>query len=199
MNFDALMQNRRAVHHFLRGQKVPIETYKQILEIVRWTPSGYNAQPWKFLLIQDDQQLQDIQALSFHQKQITQSGNVVMVFGDTNFMQNEQQRILSEWSEVMTDQQLQSLKSTLQKERPMTQKEKMTLRAVSMAAMNFLLAAESLGWNTCPMMGFQQKKVKQYLGVPEHYICGLMIAMGKADNAKENKKIHRKNILDIQL
>ncbi|HYD53964.1 MAG TPA: nitroreductase family protein, partial [Gemmatimonadaceae bacterium] len=46
-----------------------------------------------------------------------------------------------------------------------------------------LLAAQSLGYGTSPMLGFDAEKVKAILGLPDHVAIPALVAIGVADEA----------------
>ena len=55
MEYDAfleLVQNRRSVRRF-KPEDVPDEYIDRIIEAARWAPSGYNTQPWEFVVVRD--------------------------------------------------------------------------------------------------------------------------------------------------
>ena len=43
-----------------------------------------------------------------------------------------------------------------------------------------MLAAKALGYDSCPMIGFDQEQVAELINLPEDHVLGLMIAVGKA-------------------
>ena len=43
-----------------------------------------------------------------------------------------------------------------------------------------MLAAKDLGFDTCPMIGFDPQKVAQIINLPDDHIVTLMISVGKA-------------------
>ena len=55
MNYDSfleLVRNRRSIRRF-KPDPIPDEYIKKIIEAARWAPSGYNTQPWDFVVIKD--------------------------------------------------------------------------------------------------------------------------------------------------
>jgi len=46
------IRSRRSIREYENTQ-VPMEHIRLILEAAKWAPSGYNKQPWKFIVIQD--------------------------------------------------------------------------------------------------------------------------------------------------
>lgn len=199
MEYKDLVYKRSSEHAFLPDCKISREEFYTLLDAVKETPSGYNAQPWHFLLIQEDQRLKDIQALCYDQEHITKAGNLVVVLGDIEFGVNEKDRICQEWQEFrgFNQKKIEALRASLGKDRALWKKREMMLRNVSLAAMSFLLSAENLGWATCPMMGFRQLDLRRFLQLPENRIPVLLIALGKRDETQSLPKMPRKSAQEI--
>ncbi len=54
MDYDSLLQlvkNRRSIRRF-KADAVPGEMIEKIIEVARWAPSGFNMQPWEFVVVQ---------------------------------------------------------------------------------------------------------------------------------------------------
>lgn len=195
MEYKDLVYARSSEHAFLPDCKISKKAFYSILDTVKETPSGYNAQPWHFLLIQDKERLKEIQALCYDQKHVTQAGNLVVVLGDTEFGVNEQERICAEWQQFrgFDTKKIEALRASLVKERETWKKREMMLRNVSLASMSFLLSAENEGWATCPMMGFRQLDLRRFLALPENLLPVMLIALGKRDEKNSVAKMPRKN------
>lgn len=57
---------------------------------------------------------------------------------------------------------------------------KWATKSTSLACQNLMLAAEALGFNTCPMEGFDRRRLSQYLGLSaHHHEIVMVIAIGK--------------------
>lgn len=55
MDYDSflkLVKNRRTIRRF-KPDLVPDEYIDKIIEAARWAPSGYNSQPWEFVVLKD--------------------------------------------------------------------------------------------------------------------------------------------------
>jgi nitroreductase len=61
---------------------------------------------------------------------------------------------------------------------------KWATKSTSLACQNLMIAAEALGMNTCPMEGFDSRRLSRFLGLPGrcHEIV-MVIAIGKKSNA----------------
>jgi nitroreductase len=69
---------------------------------------------------------------------------------------------------------------------PLSQQDifKWATKSTSLACQNLMLAAEALGFNTCPMEGFDGRRLSQYLGLSErHHEIVMVIAIGKKSRA----------------
>ena len=61
---------------------------------------------------------------------------------------------------------------------------KWATKSASLACQNLMLAAEALGFNTCPMEGFDRRRLSRYLGLsPRYHEIVLVIAIGKKSPA----------------
>jgi nitroreductase len=61
---------------------------------------------------------------------------------------------------------------------------KWATKSTSLACQNLMLAAEALGVNTCPMEGFDSRRLSKYLGLSARYQeIVMVIAMGKKSQA----------------
>ena len=53
------------------------------------------------------------------------------------------------------------------------------VRSVSIAATNIMLMARAMGYDTCPMDGFDFDKVAKIINLPHDHIIVMMITVGK--------------------
>jgi len=57
---------------------------------------------------------------------------------------------------------------------------KWATKSASLACENLMIAAETLGWNTCPMEGFDGRRLSKFLGLsPRTHEIVMVIAIGK--------------------
>ena len=43
-----------------------------------------------------------------------------------------------------------------------------------------MVAAKAMGYDSCPMIGFEPDKVAKLINLPKDHVIGLLIAVGKA-------------------
>ena len=52
-------------------------------------------------------------------------------------------------------------------------------RSIGMAMQTLMVAARGLGYESCPMIGFDHDKVSEVVKLPADYVIGPMVAIGK--------------------
>jgi len=52
-------------------------------------------------------------------------------------------------------------------------------RSIGMAMQTLMLTAKAMGYDSCPMIGFDIDKVAELINLPEDYVMGPMVAIGK--------------------
>ena len=54
------------------------------------------------------------------------------------------------------------------------------IRSSGIAAQTIMLAAKAMGYDSCPMIGFEPDKVAKLINLPDDHMIALLIAVGKA-------------------
>ena len=76
MDYDSfleLVKNRRSIRRF-KSNPVPDEYIDKIIEAARWAPSGYNSQPWEFVVIKDKKLKDDVFNIVARRREASGSG-----------------------------------------------------------------------------------------------------------------------------
>src|ERR1700689_139307 len=77
------IQERRATPSF-DGALIPAEDLKQILDAGLHAPSGYNMQPWRFVVVQSPEQKKRLRAASYNQGKVEEASAVIVACGDAD-------------------------------------------------------------------------------------------------------------------
>jgi len=54
------------------------------------------------------------------------------------------------------------------------------MRSIGIAAQTIMLTAKALGYDSCPMIGFDPDAVAEVISLPENHVIGMLISVGKA-------------------
>lgn len=197
MSFADLAQKRRSAYKFT-GELISPEVFSQAVETASLTPSGYNAQPWKVVFVQNEELLKKMTEVAFGQQKLLNSGTAVLVLADLEIGRNVD-NILQDWLKFgyCKEKDIPVYKNSIAKNRHPDKKEKMALRNGSLFAMTLIYALQDLGWNTCPMMGFGQKEMMELLEISSDYVPVLLLAVGKEDLSQQRTRLPRKNTDEI--
>ena len=52
-------------------------------------------------------------------------------------------------------------------------------RSIGIAMQTMMLAAQDMGYQSCPMIGYEIEQVAELIKLPEDYVMGPMVAIGK--------------------
>ena len=195
MNFFELLKSRRSIHNYIPNKKIPKEDFEKIFDAVRYTPSWYNAQPWEFVVIEDEDSKKKIQKIAFNQAHVSDSSAVICVLWDTNIWRNAE-KILKEWVEYWycKEEKVPAYRNSFTKNRSEQRLREMTIRNASLTCMNILLAAKELWYATCPMLWFNQPSLSDFLELPKEIIPIMIITIGYEKLWKNWEQIERKKL-----
>lgn len=178
---DVLLR-RRATVHFDPQQPVPKEYLDAILELAAQAPSGYNIQPWRFIVVQDQASREQLQRAAFNQAKVGEAPVVVIAVGLTESWKDEFKEILLEGARRGAGKE-SAVEKTAQGARQFLETMPMNVwvnRHVMIAVTVMMLAAEAYGFDTAPMEGFDAAAVKEEFGIPEEGEVVALLAIGKA-------------------
>src|ERR1700758_1761345 len=88
------IEERRATPSF-DGTPIPAEDLKQILEAGLHAPSGYNLQPWRFIVVQSPEQKKRLRAASFNQAKVEEASAVIVACGDSDGWRKDIDEVIS--------------------------------------------------------------------------------------------------------
>ena len=96
MDFLEVLHTRRACHHFLADRSISDEQIKKLVEQTSLTPSGYNAQPWEFIIIRDAARKKDLKKIAFNQAHVTDASAIVVMTSDLQIVRAPE-KLLQDW------------------------------------------------------------------------------------------------------
>ncbi|MEG2353678.1 MAG: nitroreductase family protein [Clostridium sp.] len=174
MKFLELVKLRESVRGY-NNIKVEEEDVLKCIEAARLSPSACNAQPWKFVVINQKDILENIRGKIYEpligiNKFILTAPVIIAVVG-------EKRNIVSSIGEVV-------------------KKKDYTSMDVGMAVEHLCLQAAELGLGTCIIGWFKNNEIKKLLNIPKNRDIELMISLGHHDSEKPRDK-KRKDLKEI--
>lgn len=172
---------RRATPSF-DGSPLPEGDLKRILEAGLQAPSGYNMQPWRFVVVRSEEQKRRLRGASFNQAKVEEASVVIVACGDADGWRNgdleEMLRLGRDGGmpENYSEQAKFNIPNYLSNhpDFPMWLN-----RHVMIAFTTMMLMAEVLGYDTAPMEGFEEDRISEVLKLPLSYHVVALLAIGR--------------------
>jgi nitroreductase len=174
--------DRRATPHF-KEDAVPDEYLKAILEFGAQAPSGYNLQPWRFIVVRKKENRERLRKAAYDQEKVSEAPVVIIAFAIRDDWKNYIDAIFQESvrrgaakPETVSETKKQAA-DYLEKGIP----QPLWLNRHTMIAFTtMMLVAETYGLDTAPMEGFDPQAVKKEFGLPENAEVIALLAVGFA-------------------
>ena len=186
MNVIDALYARRAVKHFDASHIISRDEELKLLEATIQAPTSFNIQHWRFVILRDSKLRQKIRSeLGNDQSQITDASLLVLFVGDTQAWQKSPEQYwvnaTPEYRDMVT-----SMMDNFYRGREALQRDE-AQRSIGMALQSLMLAALELGYETCPMIGFDIDAVAELVGLPNDFVMGPMVAIGKGTQPAKTK------------
>lgn len=178
---ERAIAERRATPSF-DGAPIPPEDLRRILEAGLHAPSGYNIQPWRFVVVQSPEQKKRLRAASYNQAKVEEASAVIVACGDADGWRKDFELVLQQGLEGgMTEGYADQARSSVPKYLSSFNSDQMKgwlNKMVMLAFTHMLLMAEVIGYDTAPMEGFEQDKVHEVLRLPLSYWVVALLGVG---------------------
>ena len=175
--FDAIYQ-RRAVKQYDPEHRLTDDEERKLLEAAVQAPTSFNIQHWRFVIVRDPELRMKIRKeFGNDQAQMTDASLLIIMTGDTKAWAKEPERY---WKNAPKDvaELLVNWMAPFHEGRECLQRDE-AQRSIGMAMQNLMLAAKAMGYDSCPMIGFDIDKVAELIHLPEDHVMGPMVAIGK--------------------
>lgn len=164
MDFLQLAASRQSDRAYDKTRVVEPEKLERILEAARLSPSACNAQPWKFIVIDNPELAHKI-------------GKATASLGMNKFAKDAPVHILI----VEESANITSMLGSHIKDKYFP------LIDIGIASAHITLAAEAEGLGSCILGWFDEKTIKSLVGIPERKRLLLDITIGYPAKAKRTK------------
>lgn len=179
--FSEAIEGRRATPSF-DGEPIPPEDLQQILDAGLQAPSGYNMQPWRFVVVQSSEQKKRLRAASYNQGKVEEASAVIVACGDADGWRKDIDLMLQQGREGgMPESYAAQARSSVTNYLSGFTSDQMhgwLNKMVMIAFTHMMLMAEVIGYDTAPMEGFEQDKVHEVLRLPLSYWAVALLGVG---------------------
>jgi putative NAD(P)H nitroreductase len=194
MDFFELAAQRHSVRKYERGVSIPDAELKRIFDVTTLSPSSFNCQHWKFVVVRDQERKTRLRGLSFDQAQVEECSAVVVVCGRLDG-HADAGRIYADADPEAREKFVPMIEAVYRDQSQLQREE--ALRSGALAAMSLMYAAKNAGWDTGPMIGFDAGKVAAYLELDAQTIPVMMVTLGKALDGAQPPRGYRRPVNEV--
>lgn len=177
MDVSEALASRRAVKWFDPEHRMPEESFRRLMDNTLLSPTAFNLQNWRFVRITDRTLREKIRAAAWGQAQVTDASELLVLCFDNRAWEKDPQRYWRNAPKDVQDFLLPAL-GTYYRDHEQVQRDE-GMRSCGIAAQSIMLMAKELGYDSCPMDGFDYDAVAELINLPPDHGIALMIAIGK--------------------
>ncbi|WP_412026565.1 nitroreductase family protein [Deinococcus yunweiensis] len=185
------IETRRSIRKFVQ-EPMDAGDLREILRLASLAPSAWNAQTWRFAVVQSPEVKEQLKAAAYGQGQITSAPAVIVVYSD---MEDTLNTVEETAHPGMGEEGRTGARKTFEGAfgaQDVAQRGAWGLSQANIAFGFLMLAARGKGYDTVPMLGFNPQAVKELLGLPEHVQFAGLLPIGK--RAEEGFPHHRHSV-----
>lgn len=176
MDFARVCESRRSVKKYDPDHAISDAELSDLFELVRLTPSSFNLQHWRFVVVRDRARKAALREAAYNQEQVGQASAAIVVLGKlsayedaANLYVDAPQRVRDTMVPMIVDSY--AGKSAMQRDE--------AIRSASMAAMTLMYAARNAGYATGPMIGFDPVAVGKLIDLDDDHIPVMLVVLGR--------------------
>ncbi len=178
MNVTTAIETRRSIKAYDPTHRLSEDEVSKLMSLAMLSPTAFNIQHWRFVLVDDAELRQQIQLVSWNQAQVTEASLLIVLVADVQAWGKQPERYWKDAPKAIADILVPAITQYYTGNDQAQRDEAM--RSCGMAAMNIMLAAKEMGYDTCPMDGFDFDAVATLLNLPADHIPTMFITVGKA-------------------
>ena len=179
-----IMEDRKSVRKYKEGVTIPQEKLMELLQLATTAPSSSNMQPWRFLVIQDEEAKKELLPIAFNQEQIVKSSATIAILGDMKMYENAQAIYDANVEQGFMSREIADnmIQNSLNLYAGLTDE---ALKGViqfdaGLISMQIMLLAKDMGYDTVPMGGFNKQQFAEHFKLPENEFPVVLISIGEA-------------------
>jgi nitroreductase len=177
MNTKQAIETRRAVKHYDANHSMTPEEVNELLSLAILSPTAFNIQNWRFVVVTDTELRKQIREVAWDQAQVTDASLFIVLCADLKSWEKKPDRYWVNAPEEVREFMLPAIDDYYRGKDQVQRDEAM--RSCGIAAQTLMLSAKSMGYDSCPMDGFDFEKVAKLINLPSGHVIAMFVAIGK--------------------
>lgn len=178
MNVFEAIEARRAVKSYVSDFVMPSADEQKLMEMARHAPTSFNLQNWRFVNVKDKALRADIGKAAWGQAQVTEASLLLVLCADLKAWDKKPERYWEKAPQPVRDYLVPMIRPFYQGREQVQRDEAM--RSIGIAAQTLMLSAKAMGYDSCPMIGFDADAVAKLIHLPPYHVVGMLLTIGKA-------------------
>ena len=171
------IRSRRAIKHYNAEHKMTEEEITELLSLAVLSPTAFNIQNWRFVVVSDTALRQKIRKVAWDQAQVTDTSLFIVLTAYLKAWEKEPVRYWRNAAKEVQDFMVPAI-DAYYRDKDQVQRDE-AMRSCGIVAQTLMLAAKSLGYESCPMDGFDFDEVGKLINLPDDHVIAMFVAIGK--------------------
>lgn len=178
--FDAIRE-RRSVKHFDPAHQITKEEFDQLIDLAMMSPSSFNIQHWRLVNVTDKALRTKLREAAHDQAQVTDASLLFVMTVDIKAWDKDPARYWVNAPKAAQDILVPWINPFYSGNEQLQRDEAM--RSAGIILQTMMLSAKAMGYDSCPMVGFDFNKVAELIKLPNGHAVAAMLVIGKATQA----------------
>ena len=179
MKTEEAINARRSVKHYDPAHQMTDGEINKLLSLAVLSPTAFNIQNWRFVIVSDPELRKQIREVAWDQSQVTDTSLFIVLCADLKSWEQPGRYWIDAPKEVQ-EFMVPAIDDYYRGKEQVQRDEAM--RSCGIAAQTLMLAAKSMGYDSCPMDGFDFDKVAELIKLPDDHVIAMFVAIGKGIN-----------------
>jgi len=177
MEVSRAIELRRSVKVFDPDHRMSKAEIDKLLSLAMLSPTAFNIQNWRFVVVSEPALRKEIRKAAWDQAQVTDASLLAVLCADLKAWDKEPGRYWMNAPQPVQDFIVPAI-GQYYAGREQAQRDE-AMRSCGIAAMSLMLAAKEMGYDSCPMDGFDFDAVGNLINLPQDHVIAMFVAIGK--------------------
>src|SRR4030043_938314 len=100
MDVIQAIRERRLINFFEAGKEVSDDKLMELLKIANLSPSSFNLQPWRMIVVRDPERKKVLRQCAFNQPKVEEASAVLIMIADPKGVEENLERVLTSWENL---------------------------------------------------------------------------------------------------
>ena len=177
MTTSETIESRRSVKHFDADHVMPESDLAELIRLTKLAPSSFNMQNYRLVAIRDKARQKEIRAAAWDQAHVEEASVLFIMCADLSAHLADPSIYWGHAPQEVQDILGPMVKPFYEGKDQLIRDE--GIRSSALAGMTLMLAARGMGYDSCPMIGFDAEAVAKIINLPSDHVLSFMIPVGK--------------------